>query len=159
MAVEMRPENVKFIILHCTDTVADNLANIERCHRQRAFSYAGGTYIGYHYIIKNGFDFINQFKDGHRKTEDDGTTAVCRPECYEGCHALGYNHNSIGICMVGVNQFTPKQFDALTRLVKILMERYNIPVDHVLGHCETRLAGGKTCPNFDVAAFRSKLKE
>ncbi len=39
-----------------------------------------------------------------------------------------------------------------------MMEMYHISMDKVIGHCDTESGKqeGKTCPNFDVAAFREK---
>jgi N-acetyl-anhydromuramyl-L-alanine amidase AmpD len=50
--------------------------------------------------------------------------------------------------------------DALKYLLFDLCRHYGIPVENVLGHCETDSgkAQGKTCPDFDVAALRMWLK-
>ncbi len=159
MPRELRPECISHLVLHCSDSAWGDDRVINDWHRQRGFDYAGGTYAGYHYIVLNGFKTYALFKDGIRESEHDGTVQEARPVCWWGCHAPPLNGCSLGICLIGVRDFTPKQFEALTRLVFALMDRYSIPVDHVIGHYETSMAGGKTCPNFDVPAFRRTLAE
>lgn len=157
MPRELKHTDVTHLILHCSDSEWGQDSDINEWHRQRGFDYAGGTYIGYHFIILNGIRRYVTLKDGHRVAEDDGTVQVARPACWWGCHALGYNDRSLGICLIGVRSFTPKQFDATKRLCLSLMEQYKILPERVLGHCETALSNGKTCPNFDVTAFRRTL--
>jgi N-acetylmuramoyl-L-alanine amidase len=157
MARELRPEQIAYLILHCSDSPWGDVDEFSRWHRARGFDFAGGTYCGYHFLILNGFRSYRQLKDGQRSAEDDGTIQIARPACYWGAHALGYNDRSLGICLVGVRDFTAAQRHTLRRLVLELMDEHHVPVDRVLGHAETALSGGKTCPNFDVPAFRRSL--
>lgn len=80
----------------------------------------------------------------------------------EGAHCIGFNENSIGICLIGKGPgtFCIEQFDSLKKLLPEIMRMYNIPAENVLGHGETESgkAEGKTCPNFDVGAIRTWLK-
>ena len=75
----------------------------------------------------------------------------------QGAHALGFNDKSIGICLIGVKDFTPRQMSALRTLVSELCIHYGLTAKNVVGHYETPKAGGKTCPNFDMKAFRASL--
>lgn len=111
--------------------------------------------IGYHYVITR-----------------DGTLETGRPDNVSGAHARGYNHTSIGICMVGgvrqeiipattthnkrsyklhpENNFTPEQFETLDTLLTTLQLQH--PCAVTLGHCDLPNVK-KTCPNFDVAEW------
>jgi hypothetical protein len=46
---------------------------------------------------------------------------------------------------------------ALRTLVSELCIHYGLTAKNVVGHYETPKAGGKTCPNFDMKAFRASL--
>lgn len=157
MPRELRPEQITHLIIHCSDSKWGEEKIISEWHRQRGFDYAGGTYTGYHFIILNGHRTYALMKDDIKEHDDDGTVQEARPVCWWGCHAPPLNGCSLGICLIGVDKFTEKQMAALERLVRELMAKYRIPVEHVLGHYETSMANGKTCPNFDVSSFRAKL--
>lgn len=162
MPRELRPEQITHLIIHCSDSKWGDEKVISDWHRQRGFDYAGGTYTGYHFVILNGHRTYASMKDwepahGQHQHEDDGTVQEARPVCWWGCHALGYNERSLGICLIGVAEFTPRQMASLERLVRELMAKYHVPAEHVLGHYETSMANGKTCPNFDVSVFRARL--
>ena len=155
---------VRFIIVHCSDSEWGDEPEISKWHKDRNFDFAPkpgldgeGTFTGYHHVILNGFATYRQLKDGVRAENDDGRIEPGRSEKFWGCHALGYNDRSVGICLIGVRSFTPKQYAAAVGLVNALRAGYMIPVENVLGHCETALSGGKTCPNFDMKAFRLSL--
>ena len=108
--------------------------------------------IGYHYGIELVGDTYEIFK-GRMDNEN-------------GAHCLGYNENSIGICLVGnFDSVEPcnAQVGALQRLCRSLMEIYGIKALDVLGHWETyAMRGvpvGKTCPGirFNMDNFRKML--
>lgn len=150
----MRPNRPTHIIVHCSDSPWGDASVIDEWHRERGFS--GG--IGYHFVILNG----------HRRTsrvfvpEDDGLLEAGRPEEVEGAHCPGYNRRSIGVCLVGrKGHFTLAQLQRLRILLTGLMQRYGIPVEHVLGHAETPngRSQGKTCPELDMDQLRKELKE
>jgi N-acetylmuramoyl-L-alanine amidase len=100
--------------------------------------------IGYHYVIEydNGFPTI---KIGR----DEGTP---------GAHALGFNHKSLGICIVGNFDKGPLPWDkaeVLVHLIQRLMKKYNIPKENVLGHRETYILRNKpmekSCPGRQIS--------
>lgn len=79
-----------------------------------------------------------------------------------GAHAQGYNQKSIGICMVGTDQYSGVQWAALAGVVSTLQKLY--PDARVLGHRDLSpdLDGDgvveshewlKTCPGFNVATW------
>ena len=139
----------EYIIIHCSDSSWGSENEIRKWHTDK-----GWKDTGYHFVINNGkvksniyYDFMN------------GSIELGRPIDQIGAHTKGYNENSIGICLIGINEFTEKQFISLLNLVDQLMDRYNIPVENVLGHYETEQANGKTCPNIDMSDFRSEISK
>lgn len=155
--------SVDYIVVHCAATRPDmdiGAAEIRRLHLKR-----GWLDIGYHYVIRR-----------------DGTIEYGRETNVPGAHARGYNHLSLGICLVGgVSQagpkkkltvdewfswysknyasapaqdnFTDDQYDALWGLIKGLKVAY--PDAEVLGHRDLPNVN-KACPSFDV---REKWEE
>lgn len=140
------------IIIHCSDSNWGSAAEIRRWHLAR-----GWQDIGYHFIIGNGFPrpaFQVSSFDGAVEVGRtlDGDDQIIGPE--NGAHSLGYNDRSVGICLIGTESFTAKQFGALIVLVTDLAKKFGIASGAILGHRETELSGGKTCPNFDVEYIR-----
>ena len=119
-------QNVKYIVIHCSDTnEGDTAIDIHQLHL--SFGWEG---IGYHKIIqKNG------------KIENG------RPEFWTGAHVFGYNKESLGICLIGKNNFSTQQFNTLTKLIKEWKKKY--PLAKICGHRDFKNTK-KTCPNFDV---------
>jgi N-acetylmuramoyl-L-alanine amidase len=132
-----------FIIVHCTATKPSmdiGFTQVDAWHRHRGF-----LGCGYQIIIRR-----------------DGTMEDGRHIDDVGAHARGYNHNSIGISMVGgvteddvnisENNFTPVQFDTLSDLITTLQLTY--PDTEVLGHRDLPDVQ-KDCPSFDVKEWLS----
>lgn len=137
--------DVKYIILHCTDTPTGRpttVEDIDSWHKTRGWmrqdSYRSGfnptlTSIGYHFVI-----YV------------DGSVHTGRQVAEVGAHVSGMNSNSIGISMAGNGKYSPAQWDALKELASNLKQSY--PSAKILGHyeCPTGQAQGKLCPNFNV---------
>lgn len=117
------------IVVHCSDSPhrGDRAEDIHRWHLERGWSG-----IGYHYVIG-----------------EDGRLENGRPHYWSGSHVSGHNTGSIGIVLLGVDYFTPLQFNALRNLINFLLHLY--PGAEVMGHRD--LNPHKTCPNFDVKAW------
>lgn len=152
-------QKVTHVIVHCTDSEWADLATVNAWHKERKFDGPGGMFIGYHYLILNGFPTYASFKDHRPEPKLDGAIFQGRGERWQGCHALGFNQCSLGVCLVGVRTFTERQMHAAVALVNSLRRVHGVPVDNVLGHCETALAGGKSCPNLSMSHFRELLTE
>jgi len=134
------------IIIHCSASKWGSSSEIRKWHLEKGWSD-----IGYHFVIPNG-----NIKPKVYLESMNGTIETGRPIEKAGAHCQGgYNINSIGICLIGNNNFTYKQFDALFSLVRGLMNSYNIDIDGILGHYETPASHGKTCPNFNMDIFRN----
>lgn len=134
-------ETTDFIAIHCSatsDKMNIGAADIDKWHRKN-----GWACIGYHYVIRR-----------------DGTVEEGRDEAVVGAHVANWNHNSIGICMVGgvdandvskaKNNFTEAQFASLKQLLVDLKTRY--PKAKIQGHRDFPNVK-KACPSFDVAAW------
>ena len=60
----------------------------------------------------------------------------------------------------GSAPWPPAQYDAYVRLCAALVKHYGLTVDDVRGHKEVASpAGRKTDPNFNMAAFRARVRE
>lgn len=137
--VPLNPADIKCLVVHCSATQAKaniGVKEITRMHRERGF-----LTVGYHYIIRR-----------------DGTVEKGREDTAIGAHAVGWNSQSLGICLVGgidpngkpENNFTDDQFAALAELLQRLRKAY--PKASILGHRDLPNVK-KDCPCFDVRAW------
>jgi N-acetyl-anhydromuramyl-L-alanine amidase AmpD len=134
-----------YIVIHCAATPAKmdiGAKEISEWHKARGFSE-----IGYHFVIR---------RDGSRETGRN-INAV-------GAHVVGYNHKSVGICLVGgmdrdnkkpENNFTKEQFATLNLTLKELHDEF--PRAVIVGHRD--LDAGKACPSFSVSEYMDNLPE
>lgn len=124
---------MKGIIIHCSDSPhgrGDNAKTIHSWHKERGFDG-----IGYHHVIT-----------------EEGFVEQGRPEYWIGAHAKGYN-DYIGICLIGIKEFTDLQYQALADLIEAKKLEYDISNVNIMGHYQV---SNKTCPNFDVRNFMYK---
>lgn len=131
------------IVIHCSATypgMNTTAEEIRKWHMDK-----GWKDIGYNAVI-----------------ERNGDIRMGRQEGAIGAHAVGYNHNSIAICLVGglgldglpENNFTDDQFESLELYVRGLLGWY--PSAEVIGHRD--LPGvDKACPCYDVREWWSKV--
>ena len=136
----MSTRRIDSIIIHCSATPNGRYhtaEDINRWHLAR-----GWNSIGYHWVIRT-----------------DGVTEQGRDEAIPGAHVAGHNSNSIGVCMIGTDEFSPEQWASLEGIVSLLKHKY--PNADVLGHND--FTNAKTCPGFNVLEWysdvRNKLKE
>ena len=130
-------ENIKFLVIHCSDTPDNKNLNALDIHKMHiGFGWEG---IGYHKVILR-----------------NGEVEVGRPEFWLGAHAYGYNYISLGVCLIGRDKFTPEQMDALGCLLDNWKKKY--PKSNIIGHNEISKSG-KTCPNFDIYNWWAKRKK
>jgi len=119
---------IKYLVVHCSDSPnyrdSVDAPEIHRWHIQRGFDG-----IGYHFVIlRNGI-----LENG-------------RPIYWQGAHCEKVNYCSLGICLVGKDEFTQEQMDELAKLLAMLTAIF--PKAEVKGHYQ--FDDRKTCPNFDV---------
>lgn len=137
---------ISLIIIHCSATKPDmdiGAKEIRVWHTAPEPQGRGWKDIGYNWVIRRDGTIENG-----RDLDHDG-------DVFEeiGAHTAGYNAHSLGICMVGgINykgqpdsNFTPAQWKALERHVRMLKSRY--PKATIHGHNEF---AAKACPSFDV---------
>lgn len=137
-------QSVDYIVIHCSATTEDQdigVEEIRRWHRQR-----GWLDVGYHFIIRR-----------------DGELERGRPHDVPGAHARGFNHISLGICLVGgvesdaktpESNFTAFQWKTLESLVHDLKRLH--PDAKVLGHRDLPNVN-KACPSFDVLEWWGRV--
>jgi len=128
--MKFKPEK---IILHCSaspNAVRCDISEIRKWHLARGF-----TDVGYHLVL-----------------QPDGEVQNGRSLTSEGAHCSGENDNSFGVCLVGNDRFSMKQFDALRYKLDSLVLCYDIPKWAIYGHYQFKSAikQGKTCPNIDM---------
>ncbi len=128
-------EKIKKLVVHCSDTENEkNLSAIDIHKMHISFGWDG---IGYHKVILRS-----------------GIIEEGRPEYWVGAHVKGMNDESLGVCLIGRDQFTNKQFISLEKVLRQWKIKYNQA--KIMGHCDTGDTK-KTCPNFDVISW-SKQK-
>lgn len=139
--VQFKPrESTDAIFVHCSATKPSmnwGVREVRQSHKERGF-----LDVGYHFIIKR-----------------DGTVEAGRDESVIGSHAKGYNHNSIGVCLIGgvddrmkpEANFTPTQMVALRSLLVELLAKY--PGSVLRAHHDV---APKACPSFDLKRWWEK---
>ena len=121
-------DQISLLIVHCSDTPNDNHITAKDIHKMHiSFGWEG---VGYHKII-----------------DRKGLIENGRPEYWVGAHVKGKNRISLGVCLIGQNNFTKKQFVSLQRILKKWKKNY--PDAKIQGHKDSTKTL-KTCPNFDV---------
>lgn len=123
--------NIKFLVVHCSDT--DNNLNLNALDIHKMHLKFGWDGIGYHKIICRS----GKIENG-------------RPEYWVGAHVKGKNKISLGVCLIGRNNFNNLQFNALENVLRLW--KLNYPKAKIVGHCDTGNTQ-KTCPNFDVQSW------
>ena len=129
-------KRVDYLVIHCAATPPSSdigVKEIDAWHRKKG--WAG---CGYHYVIRR-----------------NGVVETGRPENKAGAHVLGYNHCSIGICLVGglneqrkaAPEYTDAQWKTLESLIRELRTKY--PSAKIQGHRDFPSVN-KACPCFDV---------
>ncbi len=135
------PNRVAFLVVHCSATRPSmdwDVSDVRKEHLKQ-----GWIDVGYHYVITR-----------------DGRIQEGRPLDRQGAHVRGYNHLSVGVCLIGgvseddvnvpENNFTYPQFVSLANLLVELREKF--PNAEVLGHRDMPNVR-KACPSFDVRSW------
>ncbi|MDC1194775.1 N-acetylmuramoyl-L-alanine amidase [Pseudomonadota bacterium] len=128
-------KKISLLVVHCSDTENSRNLSIVDIHKMHLdFGWDG---IGYHKIITRS----GKIENG-------------RPEYWVGAHVKGKNEISLGVCLIGRDSFTKKQFVSLERILKKWKTRY--PTARIVGHRDTGDTK-KTCPNFDVISWSQNI--
>lgn len=134
------------IIIHCTDTPADMNVTVETLHQWHVVEN-GWSAIGYAY-------FIDRDANIHKCRDLDGDGDV---EDEVGAHTRGFNRGSIGIALAGRGEYTDEMLDQLEFLCDDIRSRHGIKLEDIYGHYH--FDASKTCPMFDVEAFRVRREQ
>ena len=124
-------KKISLLVVHCSDT--ENNLNFTATDIHKMHLGFGWDGIGYHKIIQRS-----------------GKVENGRPEYWIGAHVKGKNEISLGVCLIGKDKFTKKQFRSLERVLKKWKIEY--PDAKILGHKDTGNTN-KTCPNFEVITW------
>lgn len=137
------------IIIHCADTANGHRLGrngktaaqiIDQWHFERFFRREINNKIAFNRHLESiGYQFV---------IETDGTLLTGRAVGEVGAHCKGHNTGSIGICLVGLDKFTLKQWQTLKQLVAKLKQDYPNATLH--GH---RDYAPRICPGFNVAEW------
>lgn len=125
---------IKYIVVHCADTPNDREVTAEEIH-------------GWH--LANGWDGIGY----HKVIGRSGLVENGRPEYWQGSHVRGHNHESLGVCLIGKDQFTDEQWSSLFEVLDDWKRKH--PGAEIVGHHD--LDPHKTCPNFDVKTYAKAM--
>ena len=128
------------IFVHCAATKPSQdigVREIRQWHKEK-----GWLDIGYHFVIRR-----------------DGTVEAGREQSAVGSHVANYNHDSIGVCLVGgiddkgkfAANFTPAQMQSLRSLLVELKVQY--PGSVLRAHHDV---APKACPSFDLKRWWEK---
>lgn len=128
----------KYLIIHHTggsdlnplqDSSNFTFEQCDQLHKEKFNMISSlGYYVGYHWYISK-----------------DGTIRQARADNDEGAHTIGYNSQSIGICLAGnfdATYPTQAQVDSLKKLINDYVKKYNIPKENIVPH---RKFAVKTC--------------
>lgn len=128
------------IFVHCAATKPSQdvgVREIRQWHKEK-----GWLDIGYHFVIRR-----------------DGTVEAGREQSAVGSHVANYNHDSVGVCLVGgiddkgkfAANFTPAQMQSLRSLLVELKVQY--PGSVLRAHHDV---APKACPSFDLKRWWEK---
>lgn len=155
---------MKRIVIHHSASAFGTAVMIDDWHRHRTPPFRA---IGYHAVIENGFPTKNHFETGERWKLLNGMISSGRAidaddvieENEVGAHALGFNKDSLGVCLIGNREFTKQAIISLVKLIRLWVVNFKIDVSEaaigetIVGHGE--LPGASTeCPCLDMTIVR-----
>jgi hypothetical protein len=147
------------IIIHHSESETGSLDAIDQWHKHN-----GWDGCGYHFVIGNGTDSPDGSVEMSDRWRWQLTGAHCRLPRHEELRrrlsANYYNEHGIGICLVGRfdrENPTPRQLEAVTRLIHYLMRECDIPEGRVYGHGDVK---STACPGryLSVADLKRRVR-
>ena len=120
----------RYIMIHHSAGDYGTIEHLQKVHRERQGKDPIDL-IPYHYIIGNG----NGMEMGEVAQDNRGKLDLWG--MHVSANNFDRNFRGIGICLIGnyeKKQVSQKQYEALVKLTKELMQRYDIPVENVTGH-------------------------
>jgi len=147
----------KNIIVHHSASDWGTARVIDGWHKQRGWSG-----IGYHFVILNGFTNYEDRKRDRCMHSLIGSIETGRPinldpfisQSEVGAHALGFNKNSIGICLIHRDgAYHANMYTSLIELLDELVHKFGIDPVNIKGHYEVD-AKKPHCPGIDMRIIR-----
>ena len=121
------------LVHHSFDPSSGTAADIDAIHKARGFDG-----LGYHFVINNGRGGRDgRVEVGYRWPKQE-TGAHCRVNPNDNNY---WNEHTIGICLIGNferSRPSEAQYASLAKLVRFLMNRYNIKSKDVMGHGDVK---------------------
>ena len=142
---------VSLIVIHCAavpDGRWTTVADIDLWHQQagfyrtpefRARQNASLAAIGYHFVVYT-----------------NGAVATGRHLDEQGAHAIGFNHQSVGICMVGTRRYTEQQWRALAGCVLAATKTLGVPLVFARERGRPGVRDGGICGHRDLSGENAK---
>lgn len=140
-------DDIQSIVLHCSDTPngrEHTVTDIDQWHGERVPPFKRDltidphfnselAHIGYHYVITL-----------------DGGIYTGRPLRETGAHVAKHNHDTIGVCLIGRDKFTPEQWAAIWEIKNKIETKLgrNLPF-----RAHNQFDKNKTCPGFDLNEY------
>ena len=140
---------VSLIVIHCAavpDGRWTTAADIDLWHQKAGFYRAPEfrarqnqalAAIGYHFVVYT-----------------NGAVVTGRHLDEIGAHAIGFNHQSVGICMVGTRRYTEWQWRALAGCVRALAQKFGIPP--AFAPVRARARDGGICGHRDLSGVNAQ---
>lgn len=133
-------EKPEYIIIHHSSRLIDHPTFIRLRHRY----FRKWEDTGYHFLIGNGY------------VSKNGKLYTARSIQFVGAHAIGWNRNSIGVCLIGNYDrctISVKQYRTLFHFLISLSTEFKIPIANILGHNEIE-GCIKSCPGKNVSMVK-----
>ncbi|MCE7915402.1 MAG: N-acetylmuramoyl-L-alanine amidase [Nitrosomonas sp. PRO4] len=131
------------VVIHCAATPNGkwcDVFEIDKWHQERGFKRSEEfrkkfnprlLAIGYHFVIY-----------------PNGAVATGRHLDEIGAHAKGFNSKTLGVCLIGTDKFTAKQWESLRDNIEITRKFH--PMARIAGHRDLPDVH-KECPGFSVS--------
>ncbi|OZA06758.1 MAG: hypothetical protein B7X95_01395 [Methylophilaceae bacterium 17-44-8] len=118
---------IETIVIHCSATPngrPNTAADIDLWHKQRGFKRSSQyvrnhqpqfKHLGYHVVI-----------------ERDGNIVYGRHLEEQGAHVAGHNAKTLGVCLIGTDEYSSHQWDSLKKvIIKLASDIYGKPTDSI----------------------------
>ncbi|MCT8139103.1 N-acetylmuramoyl-L-alanine amidase [Anaerobacillus sp. CMMVII] len=132
---------IRNIAIHHSATTSGSAEAFARYH-VNSLDWPG---IAYHYVVNK-----------------DGSIDLCHDPEVVSYHVGNSNGRALGICMVGdfrTQTLERAQRNATLKLVRKLLNDFNLSVEDVWGHIEFPGYAWKPCPSISMEQFRASLRE
>ena len=118
MSTLLNPQDVKWVILHCSASYYGDVATFEEWHKARGFDG-----IGYHWCITGCYPTEAHYRNNQPDLAFDGVIHKGRSEQFRGAHVKGHNWESSGVVLTGMKgTFSSKQIYSAAKLCSTISQ-------------------------------------